>query len=50
MNLLFGYQIHPSIQELDECVFHFVIVEPSPPINYRFSVGQLPAWAKKQVN
>lgn len=26
------------------------ILEPSPPVkDYRFSVGQLPAWAKKQV-
>lgn len=32
--------------------FHFFsdILEPSPPVrDYRFSVGQLPAWAKKQV-
>ena len=27
-----------------------VILEPSPPVkDYRFSVGQLPSWAQKQV-
>lgn len=33
------------------CSFFSDILEPSPPVrDYRFSVGQLPAWAKKQVS
>lgn len=46
---------HPSIKEevefssSESSAFSRPVKEPSPPINYRFSVGQLPAWAKKQL-
>lgn len=46
---------HPSIKEETEfsssesSAFSRPVREPSPPVNYRFSVGQLPSWAKKQL-
>lgn len=50
--LPYHFSDSPSLMwPYDRCFFlvFFVTLEPSPPVNYRFSVGQLPAWAKKQV-
>ena len=38
------------LSTVNSCSVFFVAVEPNPPVrDFRFSVGQLPAWAKKQV-
>ena len=51
ISVKFGFVSVKCFDFVSDLILNFDLLDPSPPVkDYRFSVGQLPAWAKKQVS